>query len=165
MQAAFARKARDVRIETDDKRVVASWVAVRDLGGLCARRICFGESFAAEHIEALPPEIQRKLSARARACGNKAAAAHYFSVSIGTNGQHFISLHFEDFACQNRTTICRGGLCLHEVYLQSRAGPRLVFSAHARDLKMVDDDDTIGLEVSGTPFEADTDGTADISSV
>ena len=109
--------------------------------------------FAAEHIEALPPKIQRKLSARARACGNKAAAAaHYFSVSIGTNGQRFISLHFEDFACQNRTTICRGGLCLHEVYLQSRAGPRLVFSAHARDLKMVDDDDTIGLEVSGGPL-------------
>lgn len=104
---------------------------------------------AAEHIEALPPEIQRKLSARARACGNKAAAAHYFSVTIATKGQRFISLHFEDFACQNRTTICREGLCLHEVYLQSKAGPRLVFSAHAHDLKMVDDGDTIGLEVSG----------------
>ncbi|ACI94829.1 conserved hypothetical protein [Afipia carboxidovorans OM5] len=104
---------------------------------------------AAEHIEALPPEIRRKLSVRARACGNKAAAAHYFSVTIGTKGQHFISLHFEDFACQNRTTICQGDLCLHEVYLQSRAGHRLVFSTHARDLKMVDDDDTIGLEVTG----------------
>lgn len=85
--------------------------------------------FAAEHIEELPPEIQRTMSARARACGNKAASAHYFSVSIGTKDQRFISLHFEDFACQNRNTICQGDLCLHEVYLQSRAGPRLVFSA------------------------------------
>jgi len=104
---------------------------------------------AAEHIEALPPQIQRKLSARARACGNKAAAAHYFSVTIETKGQRFISLHFEDFVCKNRTTICAGDLCLHEVYLQSGAGHRLVFSAHARDLKMVNDGDTIGLEVSG----------------
>jgi len=105
--------------------------------------------FAAEHIEALPPEIQRKLSARAKACGNKAAAAHYFSVTIGANGEQFLSLHFEDFACQNRATVCEGDLCLHEVYLKSRAGHRLVFSAHARDLKMVDDHDTIGLEVVG----------------
>lgn len=104
---------------------------------------------ATEHIEALPPEIQRKLSARARACGNKAAAAHYFSVTIGTKGQRFISLHFEDFACQNRTIVCAGDLCLHEVYLQTRTGHRLVFSAHARDLKMVNDDNTIGLEVTG----------------
>lgn len=105
--------------------------------------------FAAEHIEALPPEIQRKLSARARACGNRAVAAHYFSVTIGTKGQRFISLHFEDFTCQNRTTVCARDLCLHEVYLQTRTGHRLVFSAHARDLKMVDDDNTIGLEVKG----------------
>lgn len=104
---------------------------------------------AAEHIEALPPQIQRKLSARARACGNKAAAAHYFSVTIGTKGQRFISLHFEDFVCQNRATVCQGDLCLHEVYLESRGRHRLVFSVHARDLKMVDDDNTIGLEVNG----------------
>lgn len=102
--------------------------------------------FAAEHIEALPPEIQRKLSARARACGNKAAAAHYFSVTIG---EHFLSLHFEEFACRERTTVCEGDLCLHEVYLKSRGRHRLVFSVHARDLKMVEDDGTIGLEVTG----------------
>ncbi len=105
--------------------------------------------FATQHIEALPPAIQRKLSARAEKCGNKAAAAHYFSVTIGANREQFLSLHFEDFVCQNRAAVCQGDLCLHEVYLESRGRHRLVFSAHARDLKMVDDDSTIGLEVNG----------------
>lgn len=105
--------------------------------------------FAAEHIEALPPEIQRKLSARAKACGNKAAAAHYFSVTIGANGEQFLSLHFEEFSCRARTTLCQGDLCLHEVYLRSRGKHRLVFSVHARDLKMVKVNGAIGLEVTG----------------
>lgn len=105
--------------------------------------------FAAEHIEALPPEIQHKLSARASACGNRAAAAHYFSVTIGTNGEQFLSLHFEEFSCRVRTTLCKGDFCLHEVYLRSRGRHRLVFSAHARDLRMVEVDGTIGLEVTG----------------
>lgn len=105
--------------------------------------------FAAEHIEALPPQIQRKLSARARACGNKAAVAHYFSVTIGASGEQFLSLHFEEFSCRVRTTLCEGDLCLHEVYLKSRGRHRLVFSVHARDLKMVEDDGAIGLEVTG----------------
>ena len=105
--------------------------------------------FAAEHIEALPPEIQRKLSARAKACGNKAAAAHYFSVTIGANGEQFLSLHFEEFSCRARTTLCQGDLCLHEVYLRSRGKHRLVFSVNARDLKMVKVNGAIGLEVTG----------------
>lgn len=38
--------------------------------------------WAAEHIEGLPSDIRTEVRARARAYGNKAAAVHYFSVSI-----------------------------------------------------------------------------------
>ena len=63
--------------------------------------------FAPHHIEGLPHDIRRTLYSRAKACGNRLAAAHYFSLSIEANGQRFISLHFEEFSCQNRSTICR----------------------------------------------------------
>ena len=94
--------------------------------------------WAAEHIEGLPADIRRGVLARERACGNSAAAAHYFSVSIVAGGQRFISLHFEDFVCANRAAVCNAGGCLHEVYLESGGRHRLVFSARARDLKMTD---------------------------
>ena len=49
-----------------------------------------------------------------------------------------MSLHFEDFVCANRAAVCNAGECLHEVYLESGGRHRLVFSVHARDLKMTD---------------------------
>jgi len=70
-------------------------------------------SWAAEHIEGLPSDIRSEVRARARACGNKAVAAHYFSVSIATAGARFVSLHFEDFACTKRAAIWDDGICLH----------------------------------------------------
>jgi hypothetical protein len=58
---------------------------------------------------------------------------------------------FRGFFLPEQGALCEGDWCLHEVYLQSRAGHRVVFSAHARDLKMVNDYGTTGLEVSGEP--------------
>ena len=106
---------------------------------------------AAEHIDALPPDLHRVVVNRARACGNKAAAAHYFSVSIEAEGFRFVSLHFEDFACANRAAVCIADRCLHEVYLESHGRHRLVFTTHARDLKLTNDG-AAGIEV--------TDGTS-----
>lgn len=107
--------------------------------------------WAAEHIEGLPSDIRSEVRARARACGNKAAAIHYFSVSIATAGARFVSLHFEDFACTNRATICDDGLCLHQLYLDLRGRQRLVFSTRAHDLRMFNDGDTVSIEVMGGP--------------
>lgn len=107
--------------------------------------------WAAEHIEGLPSDILSAVRARARACGNKAAAAHYFSVSIVTAGARFVSLHFEDFACTNQAAICDDGICLHELYLDLRGRQRLVFSTRAHDLRMFHDGDTVGIEVIGGP--------------
>lgn len=107
--------------------------------------------WAAEHIEGLPSDIRSAVRRRARACGNKAAAVHYFSVSIATARSRFVSLHFEDFACTNRAAICDDGLCLHELYLDIRGRQRVVFSTRARDLRMFNDGDTVAIEVTGGP--------------
>lgn len=107
--------------------------------------------WAAEHIEGLPPDIRREVIGRAHACGNKPAAAHYFSVSIQAGGTRFVSLHFEDFACMNRAAVCDDGLCLHRLYLNSHGRQRLVFSTRARDLRMFNDGNTVGFEVMGGP--------------
>lgn len=107
--------------------------------------------WAAEHIEGLPSDIRSEVRARARACGNKAAAVHYFAVSIATAGARFVSLHFEDFACANRAAICHDGICLHQLYLDLRGRQRLIFSARAHDLRMFNDGNTVGIEVIGGP--------------
>lgn len=104
--------------------------------------------WASEHIEGLPADIRRGIVARERACGNAAAAGHYFSVSIEAGGLRFVSLHFEDFACTNRAAVCNGGGCLHEVYLESGGRHRLVFSARARDVRLTNDGGVVGIEVS-----------------
>lgn len=102
---------------------------------------------AAEHIERLPADLRRGIVARERACGNRAAAGHYFSVSIVAGGLRFISLHFEEFVCANRASVCNASGCLHEVYLESGGRHRLVFSVRARDVKMTDGD-AAGIEVN-----------------
>lgn len=107
--------------------------------------------WAAEHIEGLPIDIRREVLARARMCGNTAAALHYFSVSIDAGGTRFVSLHFEDFACTNRAAVCDDGLCLHQLYLDSRGRQRLVFSTRAQDLRMFSEGGSVGFEVTGGP--------------
>ena len=129
--------------------VTPAWLRVAGLGVLFAVGLANGQCaargsssserpWAAEHVDNLPPDIRRAVATREAACGNKAAAGHYFSVSIVAGGLRFRSLHFEDFACANRASICNAQGCLHEVYLESRGRNRLVFSVRASDLKMTD---------------------------
>jgi len=127
--------------------------ALIDMQAVTAARGSFASenSLAAEHVDALPADIKRAVAIRARACGNKAAAAHYFSVSIEAGGRRFVSLHFEDFVCANRAAVCAADRCLHEVYLESHGRYRVVFSTHASDLKLINDG-AAGIEV--------TDGTS-----
>lgn len=113
--------------------LIASQMQCAARGGLSNER-----PWAAEHVDNLPPDLRRAVAAREAACGNKAAAGHYFSVSIVAGGLRFISLHFEEFACSNRASVCNAQGCLHEVYLESGGRHRLVFSTHAHDIKMTD---------------------------
>jgi hypothetical protein len=104
--------------------------------------------WAPEHIQRLPPDIRKAVLRQARMCGSKAAASHYFSLSIESGGGKFISLHFENFACASRTAICNDDGCLHQVYLKSNRRHRLVFATYADDIKLTDDGAKIGLEIS-----------------
>lgn len=108
--------------------------------------------WAPEHVRALPPDIQWEVVQRAQACGDRPAAQHYFSVSIEAEGLRFLSLHFEDFACTNRTSLCNGGGCLHQVYLKTGSRHRLIFSARAREVKLTNEDGVAGMEVSMGTF-------------
>jgi hypothetical protein len=103
---------------------------------------------AVEHIEGLSADLRRGIGARERACGNAAAASHYFSVSIQAGGLRFVSLHFEDFVCTNRAAICNDDGCLHEIYLESRGRHRLVFSARAREVRLTNDGGIAGIVVT-----------------
>lgn len=118
---------------------------VAEAGG--ARGMGQEHPFAAEHIEGLPAEVRRAVLTYERACGGKAAATHYFAVSIDTPAQSFLSLHYEDFSCPNRGTICTAAGCLHEVFAGRGAGYRRVFSVYAEDVRLTKTDGVAGLEV------------------
>lgn len=103
--------------------------------------------WAAEHIEGLPIDIRKHVEGHARECGNPAAAAHYFSVSIEASGRRFYAQHFEELSCNRRAAVCRPEGCLHEVFLDNGGRQRQVFSIYARDIKLTNDGGTAGIEV------------------
>jgi hypothetical protein len=106
--------------------------------------------WAPGHVERLSGDIRRDVTGHAKACGNLPAATHYFSVSIDASGLRFHAQHFEDFACANRSTICRPNGCLHEVFVDDGRRQRLVFSIFARDMKLTNNGDVAGIEVFET---------------
>lgn len=114
----------------------------RSRGGLATER-----PWAPEHVEGLPPDIRRDIEEHAKACGNRPAAAHYFSVSIEASGLRFHALHFEEFACERRTAVCRPQGCLHEVFADDGRRQRHVFSIYARDVKLRNEGGIAGIEV------------------
>lgn len=151
-------------------------MAMIDMQGPCAARGGFAAEhpMAAEHIDALPTEIRRQIFKHEQACGSKASAAHYFAVSIESGGQKFISLHFEDFVCAKRAAVCGVDGCLHEVYAEFRGRYRLVFSAHASDVKMTNDGGVVRLKIengistrdfkwNGRTFQSVQDSSSDIN--
>jgi hypothetical protein len=117
-------------------------------------------SFASEepssirHIEALPITIQRSIRHYVWRCGNAVKATHYFAVSISTDGDELISLHFENISCDDRRSVCDSGECLHQVYLKSRGRYILVFSAYATEVTIRSRGIVI-LEVIRNQFRAD----------
>lgn len=103
--------------------------------------------WAPEHVEGLPPDIRRDVEGHARACGDRPAAAHYFSVLIEASGLRFWALHFEDFACERRYSVCRPEGCLHEVFADDGRRQRQVFSIYVRDIKLTNERGVAGIEV------------------
>jgi hypothetical protein len=101
-------------------------------------------------IDALPPELRSRVVRLERACGAQVSAAKLFALHLRASGTRFIALHFDDFRCANRDVLCRASECLHEVYVRSGSSFRLALSIHAVDLKMTNEGDIAGLEVTTT---------------
>jgi len=121
-------------------------------GDACARAVGHShDPWLAAHVDALPADVRRSLSALQASCGQP-RAAHEFSRYLSTaGGRHdFIALHFEHFGCANRAAICTAAGCLHEVFASTRGGYRRVYSAHVLELEL----DLIG----GTPVIAISSG-------
>lgn len=117
-------------------------------GSAVARGMGQEHPYAAEHIDRLPADVRRAVLTHERACGGKAAATHYFTVSIDTPTQSFLSVHFENLSCPNRGTICTSAGCLHEVYAGRGTSYRRVFSVYAEDVRLSNSGGVVGLEAT-----------------
>lgn len=126
-----------------------SLAAILLLTGPATARSGFADepTYAAHHIDNLPPAVRRLVRSRAAACGNDAAAQHYFSVSIEGEGGQFLSLHYDKLVCTNRAVVCRSEGCLHEIFVRSANGWSPVFQAYAAETKLDNDGDQLCLKV------------------
>ena len=105
------------------------------------------DSWNAAHLENLPPEIRARVQKWDLACGGSLAAAHLFARHLAIPGIRFLSLHFEDLRCANRSALCNDRGCLHEVYASAGSHYRLVLSVHAHEIRMTRNGDAAGIEI------------------
>jgi hypothetical protein len=101
------------------------------------------EVWSPTRIDVLPPELRLE-----RSCGARLSAAKLVALHLSPSGTRFIAMHFHDFRCENRNVLCWGSECLHEVYVRSGSAFRLALSIHAVDLKMTQEGDMAGIEVT-----------------
>lgn len=109
-----------------------------------------------DHITQLPAEIRAQVAQLTKACGASPAATHYFAVSLDTPQARFIALHFEDFACGDRTAICDAAGCQHDIYVSAGGPFRRVLRLHARDVALTNRGGTVGLDVNPVGAAAPT---------
>ncbi|MBR0951506.1 hypothetical protein [Bradyrhizobium canariense] len=101
------------------------------------------------HLQNLAPEIRAKVQKWEAACGEPLAAARQFALYLTVPGARFVALHFDDFRCGNKSVHCDATGCLHEVYVATHGRYRRVLAVHARDIRLISDQDTAAVEISG----------------
>ena len=101
------------------------------------------------HLQSLPPEIRVIVQKWEAACGGSLAAAQQFALYLSVPGAEFVALHFDDFRCNNKSVHCSTAGCLHEVYLSTRGQYRRVLTVHARDIRLMRDQNAALVEISG----------------
>ena len=98
---------------------------------MCAQSSAKGGSVRSEdrynplHIESLPPEI---CNAVYHMCSTP-RALHLFATYFDNSKR--IVLHFEDFYCNQRDTLCKPSGCLHQVWVSAGGHYKLVRSYYA----------------------------------
>ena len=100
------------------------------------------------HLGNLPPEIRVIVQKWEAACGGSLAAAQQFALYLTVPGAEFVTLHFDDFRCGNKSVHCGTTGCLHEVYVANKGGYRRVLTVHARDIRLLSDQNAALVEIS-----------------
>ena len=94
------------------------------------------ERWDPRHLSVLPAQVRATLARYEKACG-PLAAEHAFSRWIDGGGTSFLALHFEHLRCLDRKTLCGPTGCLHEVFVASREGYRLILRTHATEIELI----------------------------
>jgi hypothetical protein len=105
------------------------------------------------HLRNLPPEIRVDVQKWEAACGGSLAAAQQFALYLTVPGAEFVALHFDDFRCGNKTVHCGTTGCLHEVYVATKGRYRRVLTVHARDIRLLRDQNAAVVEISSANGE------------
>lgn len=105
------------------------------------------------HLEHLPPGIRAILQKWETVCGGSIAASQQFALYLTIPGGELVALHYDDFRCGNQSAQCTAKGCLHEVYVASNGHYRRVLAVHARDIRLLRDQTTARVEISGVNGE------------
>lgn len=102
------------------------------------------------YVKRLPAAIRREIERHRQACGPLAAVNQRFMRTVAGPGRNseFVTLHFDEVRCADRSRICGPQGCLHEVFAASASGYRLVFSERVRDITMRIVDRALAIEAT-----------------
>ena len=98
-------------------------------------------------LDRLPREVSATLNAWKPACGDRLTAGRMFARVTEVSGRRYLTLHFEELACVDRSAICTAAGCHHEVYVLSQGRFHRVFSRDTTGLNLKDDERTAVLEL------------------
>ena len=105
------------------------------------------------HLGNLPLGIRTIVQRWEAACGGSIAAAQQFALYLTVPGAEFVALHFDDFRCSNKSVHCGSTGCLHEVYVAKNGRYRRVLAVHARDIRLLRDQNAAMVEISSVNGE------------
>jgi hypothetical protein len=87
-------------------------------------------------LDRLPREVSNTLEAWKPSCGDRLAAGQMFARVSEIGGQRYLTLHFEELACVDRSAICNATGCRHEVFALVQGRFHRVFTRHTQGLDL-----------------------------
>lgn len=98
-------------------------------------------------LDRLPHEIGAALDLWKPACGRRIEAGQWFARISEISGRRYLTLHFEELACVDRSAICSSNGCRHEVYAFSNGRFHRIFTRQTTGLNLRDLQNTAVLEL------------------
>jgi len=98
-------------------------------------------------LDRLPREVGAALDMWKPACGERLAAGQWFARVSEISGRRYLTLHFEELACVDRSAICSSNGCRHEVYVFAQGRFQRVFTRDTMGLNLRDLQKTAVLEL------------------